>query len=84
MIWGVFFCVLAYAKLRINLVTVGLTVLMLGLAILMRRMGVFWWTLPARFDGFLLGSMAGIIIFMPKKVDIGKNWARRLMGPDGW
>lgn len=83
MLWGVFFCVFAFAKLRINLVTVGLTLLMLGLAILMRRMGVFWWTLPARFDGFLLGSMAGIIIFMPKKVDIGKNWARWLMGA-GW
>lgn len=70
MIWGLFFCIVAYAKLRVNLTTLGIAVVMLGLAIVARRSGVHWWTLPARFDGFLMGSIAGIIIFMPKKVDV--------------
>jgi peptidoglycan/LPS O-acetylase OafA/YrhL len=76
-LWGAFFCLFAFAKLRINLWSMAIAVLLLGSAILFRKMGVHWWTLPGRFDGFLIGCMAGIIIFMPWKVklsDRAVNW----------
>jgi peptidoglycan/LPS O-acetylase OafA/YrhL len=49
----------------------------------MRKVGVNYWTLPGRFDGFLAGSIAGVIIFMPKKVEISQKWAGGLIG-FGW
>ncbi|MEY3897708.1 MAG: hypothetical protein RLZZ214_3229 [Verrucomicrobiota bacterium] len=83
LVWGIFFCVFAYGRLKVNLATTAAVVFLLGLAILFRRMGVNWWTLPGRFDAFLLGSMSGIIIFMPRKYEIPDRWARWLLG-GGW
>jgi peptidoglycan/LPS O-acetylase OafA/YrhL len=79
LLWGIFFCRHAYAKLRINLATLGFVVFLLGLGMLFRSLGVAGWTLPGRFDGFLLGSMAGIIIFMPQKWEIPEWWSGRLL-----
>jgi peptidoglycan/LPS O-acetylase OafA/YrhL len=79
MLWGLFFCTLAYARLRITPVTIGAVVLMLCGAMLLRKLGVFWWTLPARFDGFLLGSISGIVVFMPRKVEISSRWRNGLL-----
>jgi peptidoglycan/LPS O-acetylase OafA/YrhL len=78
-LWGVLFCTFAYAKFKITPFSIGIVVLLLGLAILMRKMGVSWRTLPGRFDGFLLGSFAGMIIFMPRKVHIPENWNKWLI-----
>ncbi len=79
LLWGIFFCKFAYAKLRINLVTLASVVFLLGLGMLWRKLGVGGWTLPGRFDGFLLGSMASIIIFMPRKWEIPKRWTNWLL-----
>lgn len=82
-LWGVLFCVFAYAKLRINSVSLAVIACLFGVALVLRKAGVSYWTLPGRFDGFLAGSIAGIIIFMPRKVSISDQWAARLIGL-GW
>jgi peptidoglycan/LPS O-acetylase OafA/YrhL len=74
-LWGVFFCGVAYARLKITPATVGAVALMLALALILRKAGVHYWTLPGRFDGFLVGSVAGIIIFMPHKVRVSGKLA---------
>ena len=53
LVWGIFFCTFAYARLKINLATTAGVVFLLGLGILFRRLGVNWWTLPGRFDAFV-------------------------------
>jgi peptidoglycan/LPS O-acetylase OafA/YrhL len=80
LLWGFFFCLFAYAKLRINKASLGVVILLLGCSMLIRKAGMHEWTLPARFDGFLLGSMAGIIIFMPHKVNLPGVWTGRMTG----
>ncbi len=82
-LWGFLFCVFAYAKLKINLVSLGIAACLLGFGLYLRKEGVHYWTLPGRFDGFLAGSILGIILFMPQKVEIPGKWTRWLFGL-GW
>lgn len=82
-LWGFLFCVFAYAKLRINLVSLGIAACLFGIGLYLRKEGVHYWTLPGRFDGFLAGSIIGIILFMPHKVEIPEKWAGWLFGL-GW
>ncbi len=79
MFWGLFFCTVAYARLRVTPRTLAVLVLLLAGALVLRKLGVFWWTLPARFDGFLLGSLCGIMIFTPHKVEIPVRWRKWLL-----
>lgn len=82
-LWGVLFCTFAYAELRINLVSLAIIGCLFGFGLWMRKEGVSYWTLPGRFDGFLAGSIVGVIIFMPKKVEIPEKWVGPLIG-SGW
>ena len=83
LLWGILFCTFAHAKLKITPATIGGVVLLLALAIALRKVGVNWWTLPGRYDGFLLGSIAGMIIFTPQKVHLSEKTVRWLMAL-GW
>ena len=78
-LWGILFCAYAYVKLKITPATFAIVALLFGLAIIMRKAGAHYWTLPGRFDGFLAGSFAGLIIFMPQKVHISEQWKSRLV-----
>jgi peptidoglycan/LPS O-acetylase OafA/YrhL len=83
LLWGFVFCGFAYRKLRITPVSLACIVLLMGLTLAMRKLGVHPWTLPGRYDGFLAGSVMGIIIFMPKKVQVSDKWVPRMLGC-GW
>jgi peptidoglycan/LPS O-acetylase OafA/YrhL len=78
-VWGVFFCLLGYTKLKINLVSLGVGFLLVILAIVIRLAGVDWWALPARYDAFMMGCIASVIIFMPHKVNVPEKWVSRLL-----
>ena len=77
--WGLFFCLFAYARLRITVKTLGVAVLLLAGAAAMRKVGTDEWTLPGRFDGFLVGSLAGIMVFLPRKVCVPPKLVRPLI-----
>ncbi len=83
MVWGFFFCVVAYAKLHINLKSLGIAALMIACGMLFRILGVHWWTLPGRFDGFLMGCVMSVIIFTPNKVRLPEKSVPWLLGLGG-
>lgn len=82
-VWGLVFCVFAYRKFAINPLSIGLIVVLLIIALYLRKKGMHYWTLPGRFDGFLVGSVTGIFLFMPKKVQVSDRWAGWMIGA-GW
>lgn len=82
-LWGVLFCTLAHRRLRITPATALVGILLLVAAAALRKAGVNWWTLPGRYDGFLIGSIAGIIVFTPHKVCLGAKTIRWLFAL-GW
>jgi peptidoglycan/LPS O-acetylase OafA/YrhL len=77
-VWGLVFCGFAYRRLNITPRSIAVIVLLLALGLAMRKMGMNYWTLPGRFDAFLVGSVTGIILFMPRKVQIPEKWAKWL------
>jgi peptidoglycan/LPS O-acetylase OafA/YrhL len=74
-VWGLIFCVFAYHKFTINPLSLAIIVGLLFVGLYLRKKGMHYWTLPGRFDAFLVGSVMGIILFMPKKVRIPDKWA---------
>jgi peptidoglycan/LPS O-acetylase OafA/YrhL len=64
--WGILFFYTSVKQLRMTGWTLTALCLLLLIPTAFRAAGIHYWTLPARYDGFFLGSILGLAIFLRK------------------
>lgn len=70
LVWGIVFFLVRARCFAAPPVMLGLVALLIAVSMSFRWMGYSWWLLPARLDGFVVGTFMGLVRFRPGMPDM--------------